>query len=208
MNDSALPTPPPTRAAFDEGGGPVVQDLARFRLPEGFRGRSAVVVQLWWLVQGTLFALSPQVLYGWRNALLRLFGARIGRNVLVRPSVRVTYPWKLVIGDRSWIGDGAELYTLGPIIIGADAVVSQRSYLCTGSHDHRSPAFDIWAKPIVVEDQAWVAADVFVHPGVTVGRGAVIAARSTLTRDAEPYGLYVGAPAQLRGRRRPREGGA
>ena len=99
-----------------------------------------------------------------------------------------------------------ELYTLAPVTIGADVVISQRAYLCTGSHDHRSPTFDIWGKPIVVEDQAWVAADVFVHPGVTVGLGAVVAARSTLLRDAEPYGLYVGNPAELKGRRTLREG--
>ena len=136
--------------------------------------------------------------------LLRAFGARVGTNVLVRPSVRITYPWKISIGDRSWIGDHAELYSLGEITIGADAVVSQKAYLCTGSHDHRSPAFDIYANPIVVEDQAWVCADVFVHPGVVVGRGAVIAARSVLRSDAEPYGLYSGAPAELRGRRQPR----
>ena len=183
-----------------------VQDLSRYRVPPGFRGRPAVVVQVWWLVQATLFACSPQVLYGWRNWLLRLFGARIGRGVIVRPSVRVTYPWKLTIGDRCQIGDGAELYTLAPITIGADVVVSQRAYLCTGSHDHRSPTFDIWAKPIVIEDQAWVAADVFVHPGVTVGFGAVVGARSTLLRDAEPCGLYVGNPARLEGRRTLREG--
>lgn len=184
-----------------EDAGPVVQDLSRFRLPQHFRGRSAVFVQMWWLVQGTLFALSPQVLYGWRNVLLRAFGAKVGRGVLVRPSVRITYPWKVTIGDRSWIGDHAELYSLGEITIGADAVVSQKAYLCTGSHDHRSVAFDIYAKPIVIEDQAWVCADVFVHPGITVGRGAVIAARSVLRSDAEPYGLYSGAPAELRGRR-------
>jgi putative colanic acid biosynthesis acetyltransferase WcaF len=171
-----------------------VQDLSLHRLPPGFRGRSAVTVQLWWLVQGTLFAWSPQFMYGWRRWLLRLFGARIGQGVIVRPTARITYPWKLVIGDRSWVGDYTELYTLGDITIGSDAVVSQYAYLCTGSHDFRSPAFDIYAKPIVIEDEAWVAAGVFVHPGVTVGRGSVIAARSIVRRDTEPYGIYVGEP--------------
>jgi putative colanic acid biosynthesis acetyltransferase WcaF len=180
---------------------PMVQDLSRFRLPPGFRGRSALVVQLWWLVQGTLFAMSPQALYGWRNALLRLFGCKVGRDVIIRPSVRITYPWKVSIGDRSWIGDNAELYSLGEITIGTDAVVSQQAYLCTASHDHRAIGFDIYAKPIVIEDQAWVCTGVFVHPGVRIGKGAVIAARSVLKQDAEPFGIYSGFPAELQGRR-------
>jgi putative colanic acid biosynthesis acetyltransferase WcaF len=78
-------------------GHPSFQQLAQFKQPSDFRGRSAVVVQLWWLVQGSLFAWSPQFMYGWRRFLLRLFGARVGRNVLIRPSVRTTYPWKVSI---------------------------------------------------------------------------------------------------------------
>src|SRR4051812_41060185 len=140
--------------------GPRVQDLGRFRLPPGFRGRSALIVVLWQIVQATLFACSPQPLFGWRRFLLRCFGARIGAGVLLRPSVRVTYPWKVEIGDRAWIGDHAELYSLGPIRIGADAVVSQRSYLCAGSHDTSKLDFPISAAPIEMGAEAWIATDV------------------------------------------------
>ena len=178
-----------------------VQDLATFELPSHFRGRSALVVQLWWLTQALLFHTSPQFLYGWRNALLRLFGAKIGRNVIIRPSVRVTYPWKLEIGDNSWVGDYVELYTLGEIKIGNNAVVSQYTYLCTGSHDMRSASFDIYAKPIVVEDEAWVASGVFVHPGVTVAHCSVVGARSVLSKNTEPFGIYSGYPAERVGTR-------
>jgi putative colanic acid biosynthesis acetyltransferase WcaF len=135
-------------------------------------------------------------MYGWRRFLLRLFGARIGVGVLVRPTVRITYPWKLSIGDHSWIGDFAELYTLGPIEIGRCAVVSQYVYVCTGSHDMRSPGFDIFQKPIRIEDEAWVAAGAFLHPGVTIGRGCVVAARSVVNGDTEPFKVYAGAPAK------------
>lgn len=179
----------------------VVQDLSRFRQPRDFRGRSALTVQLWWIVQDTLFRGSPQFLYGFRNALLRLFGAKIGRKVLVRPTARIVYPWKLTIGDNSWIGDFAELYTLGPIEIGRNVVVSQHAYLCTGSHDIRSPAFDITAQPIVVEDEAWIAAGAFVFPGVNVARGSVISARAVLRQNSEANGVYAGDPARrIRGR--------
>ena len=112
-----------------------VQDLERFALPRNFRGRSGLTVQLWWLVQATLFRGSPQLLYGFRRWLLRLFGAQIGKGVIVRPSVTIPYPWKLKIGDHSWIGDDAVLYTFAEITIGKDVVISQKSYLCAGTHD-------------------------------------------------------------------------
>ncbi len=177
------------------------QDLASFRLPPGFRGRSAVVTQLWWLTQALLFHPSPQFMYGWRRFLVRLFGAKIGADVLLRPSVRVTYPWKLEIGDRSWIGDRVELYTLGPIRIGSDAVVSQDSYLCTGSHDRTDPAFSMVTAPVVVEDQAWIAAGVFIAPGVTIGRGAFVGVRSVVLRDIAAGMEAVGSPARAIRRR-------
>jgi putative colanic acid biosynthesis acetyltransferase WcaF len=172
------------------------QHLQRFRLPPRFRGRSALNVQLWWLVQCTIFAWSPQFLYGWRRFLLRLFGGKIGKKVLIRPTVRTTYPWKLTIGDYSWIGDGVELYTLGEIIIEANVVISQRSYLCTGSHDFTQPSFDIYAKPIHIQEQSWVASDVFIAPGITIGRGAVIGARSTVLSDMPPGMICYGNPAR------------
>lgn len=175
---------------------PSVQDLASFRLPDGFRGRSGVVVQLWWIIQAVAFRPSPQFMYGWRNWLLRVFGADIGKDVIIRPTARITYPWKLKIGDRSWVGDYVELYNLADIEIECDAVVSQYSYLCTGSHDHESPAFDIYAKSILIEAEAWVASGAFVYPGVTVRRGSVVAARSVVTADTSPYWIHAGSPAK------------
>lgn len=159
------------------------------------------MVQLWWLVQSTLFRGSPQFMYSWRRFLLQLFGARVGAGVLVRPTARITYPWNLSIGENSWIGDFAELYTLSSIDIGRCAVVSQHVYICTGSHDTMSDTFDIVRKPIRIEDEVWIAAGVFVHPGVTLSRGSVVAARSVLNTDTESYAVYAGAPAKLIGER-------
>lgn len=172
------------------------QDLSRFKQPADFRGRSAFVTQLWWLVQGSLFAWSPQFMYGWRRFLLRLFGAKIGSHVLIRPSVRFTYPWKVTIGDHSWVGDEVTLYSLGEINIGSDVVISQKSYLCTGSHDFESLAFDIYAQPICIEDEAWIATDVFIAPGVTIGKGAVVGARSTVLSDLPGGMVCFGQPAK------------
>ncbi len=178
-----------------------MQDLSIFGLPPGFRGRSAVICQLWWIVEALFFRTSPQVMYGWRRFLLRLFGARIGQNVLLRPSVRVTYPWKLWVGDFAWIGDDVVLYTLGEISIGAHAVISQRSYICTGSHDYRKPSFDIYAKPVDVKRGAWIAADVFVAPGVTIGEETVVGARSSVFDSLPANVVALGSPARVVGAR-------
>ena len=174
----------------------IYQQLNAFILPKGFRGRPAFIVQLWWLVQETLFAMSPQFMFRWRRFLLNLFGAKIGEGVLIRSSVRITYPWKVSIGDHSWIGDNAELYSLGEIEIGANVVISQRSYLCSAAHDYTKSSFDIFAYKIVIEDQAWLATDVFVAPGVTVGRGAVVGARSSVFNDMPSNMICYGSPAK------------
>ena len=113
-----------------------MQDLQKFKVPDNFRGKSKIIIQLWWIIQATLFRASPQVLYGWRRFLLRCFGAEIGKGVIIRPSTQITYPWKVTIGDYSWIGDDVVLYSLGEIIIGKNTVISQKSYICTGTHDY------------------------------------------------------------------------
>jgi putative colanic acid biosynthesis acetyltransferase WcaF len=181
------------------------QQLDRFEVPPGFRGRSKAYVQLWWLVQSTLFAMSPQAMYGWRACLLRLFGARIGKRTVIRASVKIPYPWKLKIGDHCHIGDEVNLYSYGEIEIGDCAVVSQRSYICTGSHDYTSPTFDLIARKIVIESEAWVAMDVFVAPGVTIGHGAVVGARSSVFHDVPPGAISMGTPARVVGQRRMKD---
>ena len=174
----------------------MIQDLKSFRLPANFRGRPSWFVQLWWIVQATLFRWSPQVAFGWRRWLLRLFGARIGRGVLIRPSVEVTYPWKLTVGNWSWIGDHATLYTLGEITIGDNVVISQHSYICSASHDYTAPAFDIYTRAVKIESEAWLASGVFVSPGVCIGHGAVVGARSLVLSDLPEMMLCAGHPAK------------
>lgn len=173
-----------------------VQQLNTFRLPTDFRGRSAVMVQLWWLVQATLFRCSPQFMFGWRCWLLKLFGAQVGKAARIRPSVKITYPWKVVIGNHVWIGDDVVLYSLGEIEIGDHAVVSQRSYLCAASHDYTQPDFPIYQKKVSIGAQAWLATDVFVAPGITIGFGAIVGARSSVFHDLPPLMVSIGSPAK------------
>ena len=181
----------------DDPRAPLAHDLSKFRLPPGFRGAPAWKVQLWWCVQATLFRWSPQFLYPFRAALLRLFGAKVGYKVLLRPSVTVTYPWHVSIGDYAWIGDDVVLYSLGRITIGEHAVVSQKSYLCAGDHDMQDPAFAIRGTPINIGRAAWLAADVFVAPGVSIGAGTVVGARSTVLSDLDAGGFCAGSPCRL-----------
>jgi len=172
-----------------------MQKLNLFRLPQNFRGRSGMTVQVWWFVQASLFKTSPQFFYGWRRFLLRLFGAKIGKNVIIRPSVTVTYPWKVEIGDDSWIGDNVEIYSLGEIIIGKNVVISQRSYLCAASHDYTKKDFPIFSQTILIEDECWLATDVYVAPGVRIGTGTVVGARSSVFKNLPAGKVCVGSPA-------------
>ena len=172
-----------------------MHQLKKFTLPEGFRGRNGFTVQIWWLVYFFLFRTSPQFMYAWRRFLLRFFGAKIGKKVILRPSCQITYPWKLEIGDYSWIGDEVVLYNLGEIKIGSNTVISQRSYLCTGSHDYSKTDFPIFVKSIIINDSCWLATDVFIAPGVEIVGDVVIGARSSVFKSILEKGVYKGYPA-------------
>lgn len=159
--------------------------LADFQVPPGFRGRPSWYVLLWDLVNALFFKPSPKIFYGWRRSLLRGFGAQIGKGVIIRPSVHIQFPWKVVIGDRSWVGDGATLYSLGDIHIGDNTVISQNSYLCTGTHDRHSATFEIEAHPIKIGNSCWIASDVFIGPGVTICDEVVVGARSMVFKSID-----------------------
>ena len=172
------------------------QNLSRYNTPSDFRGKSKIIVQFWWVVYTVFFRSSPQALYGWRRFLLRLFGAKIGKNVIIRPTAKITYPWKVTIGDYSWIGDEVVLYSLGNIKIGENTVISQRSYICTGTHDYNSEDFRIYAEDIKIGSKCWLATDVYVAPGTTIKDGVVVGARSSVFSDLDGNKVYVGSPAK------------
>lgn len=173
----------------------IYQDLQKFTVPKTFRGKSKITVQLWWIVQGTLFALSPQFFYGWRRFLLRSFGAKIGKGVLLRSTVKVTYPWNIEIGDYSWIGEDNVLYSLGKIKIGSNVALAHKVYINTGGHEYDKISFDIFCEPVVIEDECWLTNDVYVAPGVTIGKGSIIAARSSVLKSMPRGKICVGTPA-------------
>lgn len=138
---------------------------------------------------------TPPPLHRWRCFILRSFGGQIGRNVRIYGSTVVWHPANLLIGDGSQIGPRARLYNQGSIAIGAGVTVSQGAHLCASSHDVSDPYFQLILRPIRIEDNAWIAAEAFVGPGVTVGCGAVLGARGVAITDLEPSGIYRGNPA-------------
>ncbi len=178
-----------------------VQDLSSFRLPPGFRGRSAVYVQLWFLVQATLFAMSPRFMFAWRRLILRLFGARVGKNVQIRPGARILYPWRVSIGDFSWIGDGSNIYSLAEITIGDNVAIAADVSIISGSHDYTKPSFPIVATPVQIARQAWICDRVTILPGVSIGEGSIVGAASLVLEDTEPLSINAGHPARKIGYR-------
>lgn len=158
--------------------------------------RKELIGRVLWGAAHPLFAWSPRPLWGWRRALLRLFGARIGTAVHVYPSVRITIPWHLCIGDQSAIGDRAIIYALGPISLGRQVTVSQGAHLCAGTHDWRRPDRPLLKVPIRIGDGVWIAADAFIGPGVTVGEGAIVGARAVAMKDVPPQTTVIGNPAR------------
>ncbi|MDJ0922060.1 MAG: WcaF family extracellular polysaccharide biosynthesis acetyltransferase [Henriciella sp.] len=159
------------------------------------RGRS-LVVELVWIVVSVLLFRSPLPGSGWRRSLLRLFGAKISDGVVIKPNVRIKFPWRLSVGAHSWIGEDVWIDNLAMVTIGESACLSQAAYLCTGSHDWAIESFDLITEPITLEDKSWVAAKAVVAPGVTIKEGAVLALGSVAHKDLEPWTVYVGNPAE------------
>jgi putative colanic acid biosynthesis acetyltransferase WcaF len=159
----------------------VTRDLASFTGAGYDKGRSVLWQAAWFAVMNLVF-VKWWLPARFRPAILRAFGATVGERVLVRHRVRVLWPWKLTVGDDCWIGEGAWLLNLEPITLADDVCVSQEAFLCTGSHDHRDPAFEFDNAPITVGQGAWVTARAVVHRGVTVPPGEVVAAPGTRRR--------------------------
>ena len=158
---------------------------------------------LWDCVGQKLMRCTFHNWYGLRNSLLRLFGASVAQNVRIRATVRIEQPWNMSIGENSSLGDHSIIYCLGKVTIGKNVSVSQRAHLCAGTHDYTKPNLPLLRPPIVIEDDVWLATEVFVGPDVTVGEGCVVGARSGVMGDLEPWGICVGTPAR-RVKDRPR----
>jgi len=143
------------------------------------------------------FRLSPRPCFGWRRFVLRCFGASIGKHVNTYPSTWIYFPWNLTVGDWSALGEQAFIYNLGPVTLGEKVTISHRAQLCAGTHDYTDPALPLLKPPIVIQNQAWICADAFVGPGVTVGEGAIVGARAVVVKNVAPWTIVAGNPARV-----------
>ena len=170
-------------------------DLSAYSKGDFDRGAGPLREVLWILASFLLFRLCPFKFSGLKAAVLRAFGARVGRGVVLKPNLRITFPWKLTLGNHVWLGEDCWLLNLAPITIDDHVCISPRAFLCTGNHDYTSPTFDLTTRPIRVERGAWIGAGAFVGPGVTVGAQAVVCAMSVVTGDLPARGVFQGNPA-------------
>jgi putative colanic acid biosynthesis acetyltransferase WcaF len=151
----------------------------------------------WGLAYAFLFRPSPIAFHAWRRGILRLFGARVGRGVHVYPRCRIWAPWNLALGDSSCLANGVECYSVARVTLGAHATVSQRSHICTATHDYNHPDFPLVTRPVAIGPYAWVAAEAFIGPGVTIGENAVAGARAVVVKDVAPWAVVAGNPARF-----------
>jgi len=170
-------------------------DLSRPDSRELVRGRSRFVELLWILIGAPILASRVMLSASVRSAILRLFGAKIGKQMYMKPGVRVKFPWYLTVGDYCWIGEDVWIDNLAPVSIGSHVCVSQGAYLCTGNHDWSKPNLKLFTRPITLERGCWVGARTLVGPGVTVKEGAILTAGGVATKDLQAFGIYSGNPA-------------
>ena len=172
-------------------------DLSIYDNSDFDRGAPRWKEAVWTLVRFLFF----QNAFPWpsplRCALLRAFGAKIGRKVVIRANVNISFPWRLTIGDHVWIGEDVGILTLAPVTIESNVCISQRAYLCTGSHDFRREDFKLQVAPITVREGSWIAAACFIAPGVEIGAGAIVSAGSVVFTNVAPKAFVRGNPAAV-----------
>lgn len=156
---------------------------------------SKVKIILWTLSSALFFRTSLPVPSSIKVVILKIFGANIGVGVVIKPSVNIKYPWRLSVGDYTWIGEDVWIDNLDTVNIGNDCCLSQGCYLLTGNHDFSSSTFDLMIAEINIENEAWVGAKSVVCPGVTLQRASILTVGSIATKNLEEFGVYQGNPA-------------
>ena len=201
-----------TRPLSAEPSTPPADAAARHVSPYSLKEK--ILRVLWSGVEATAYRWTWPTWYRYRAWLLSRFGARIHPTARLRRTCRFTCPWNLTVGANTATGDHVIFYCLGPVTLGDRVTISQYAHLCAGSHDHTDPAMPLLRPPITIEDDAWIATDAFVGPGVTVGQAAILGARGCAFKNLEPHTIHGGNPARplkprvLDPRSTPGDGGA
>lgn len=170
-------------------------DLSAYNNHPYHPGGNALKRLIWLYINALFFKTSLVPASGFKVFLLRLFGAKVGKGVTIKPSVNIKYPWCLTIGNNTWIGENVWIDCLVSINIGSNVCLSQGAHLLTGSHNYKKTTFDLITGSIILEDGSWIGAQAIVNQGVTVASHAVLTAGSVATKDLEAYAIYQGNPA-------------
>lgn len=168
-------------------------DISNKPSPHGLKNK--LLRMLWAVVYVLLFRPSPRPLHKWRAMILRVFGGKVSMKAKVYPKAKIWGPWNLILGDYTTIADDVIVYCVATIEIGSHTTISQYTYLCGATHDHEHPRFLLVPKPITIGAQCWISADVFVAPGVSIGDGTVVGARSSVFKNLPAWKVCVGSPA-------------
>jgi putative colanic acid biosynthesis acetyltransferase WcaF len=170
-------------------------DLSKFANDDFDRGASRLKESAWLAIKWLFFQTTLPWPSTFRSALLRSFGARIGHGVVIRANVNISFPWHLHIGDHVWIGEEVMILSLAQVTIESHVCISQRAFLCTGSHDYKKDTFDLITRPITLRQGSWIAAQAFISPGVEVGQSSVVSAGSIVSSNVPDHTLVRGNPA-------------
>jgi putative colanic acid biosynthesis acetyltransferase WcaF len=170
-------------------------DLSSFQNPEFSHGKSMLVRLLWIVLSRIFFETFVPYPNAWKSSILRLFGAKIGKGVVLKPSVKIKQPWRLEIGHHSWIGEGVWIDNLVHVSLASNVCLSQGAFLLTGNHNYKKTSFDLITGEIHLEEGVWIGAKSIVGPGVTCYSHAILSAGSATFQDLEAYSIYQGNPA-------------
>jgi putative colanic acid biosynthesis acetyltransferase WcaF len=171
-------------------------DLSSYQNPE-YNPGAGILKRVLWMIFSSLFFQSYLLpVSSPKRFLLRVFGARIGKKVIIKPAVLIKHPWYLSVGDYTWIGEKVWVDNLVPVEIGDNVCISQGAMLLTGNHNYKSPGFDLIMKGIRIDNGSWIGAKAVVCPGVECGFQSVLTVGSVATRNLEPNQIYTGNPAQ------------
>ncbi len=173
------------------------RDLRSYSAKGFDRGASRFREALWFAIRGLFFLSWAPYPSGFRTFLLRVFGAKVGKRTVIRSRVNVSFPWRLSLGDDVWIGEDVHILSLAPVVLESNVCVSQRAFICTGSHDFRRSDFALRTKPITLRSGSWVAAGAFIGPGVEIGNEAVVSAGSVVMQSIPPRAIAQGNPARV-----------
>jgi len=164
--------------------------------PGNYNPGAGILKRVLWFITNALFFQCPlSTLSAFKCFLLRMFGAKVGKGVVIKPSVNIKYPWRLKIGEHVWIGEKAWIDNLDEVVIGSHCCISQGAMLLCGNHNYRKKTFDLMTGRIILEDGVWIGAFSIVSPGITCGTHSVLAVNSVASIDMEPYYIYRGNPA-------------